>query len=55
MDSLVAEPTENRKSLKMIGFKVLLSWHYLVLFSPLFIGTIESPAFPYFFERQLTL
>ena len=39
----------------MIGFKVNLSWHYLVLFSPIFIGATDNPSFAFFLERQLTL
>ncbi len=39
----------------MIGFKVLLSWHYLVLFSPIFIGATNNPSFSFFLERQFTL
>lgn len=43
------------KTLTMIGFKVILSWHYLVLFSPIFIGAIDGASFPFLLERQLTL
>ncbi|MEG1246876.1 hypothetical protein [Gordonibacter sp.] len=43
------------KTLTMIGFKVILSWHYLVLFSPIFIGAIDQASFRFFLERQLTL
>ncbi len=39
----------------MIGFKVILSWHYLVLFSPIFIGATNNPSFSFFLERQFTL
>ena len=39
----------------MIGFKVNLSWHYLVLFSPIFIGATDNPSFAFFLERQFTL
>ena len=39
----------------MIGFKILLSWHYLVLFSPIFIGATNNPSFSFFLERQFTL
>ena len=38
----------------MIGFKVNLSWHYLVLFSPIFIGATDNPSFAFFLERQFT-
>lgn len=44
-----------KKTAKMLGFKTLLAWHYLVLFTPLFIGDPEGGFFPFFFERQLTL
>ena len=43
------------KTLKMIGFKALLGWHYLVLFTPLFIGTAAINAPSLFFQRQVTL
>ncbi len=39
----------------MIGFKVILSWHYLILFSPIFIGATNDPSFSFFLERQFTL
>ena len=42
------------KTLTMVGFKVVLGWHYLVLFSPLFVGSIES-SITFFTERQLVL
>lgn len=51
----VNDGTLNVKMLKMVGFKTLLSWHYLILFSPLFIGSIEQSSFSFFFQRQLTL
>ena len=44
-----------KKTAKMLGFKTLLAWHYLVLFTPLFIGDAHGEFFPFFFERQLTL
>lgn len=44
-----------KKTAKMLGFKTLLAWHYLVLFTPLFIGDPHQGFFPFFFERQLTL
>lgn len=44
-----------KKTAKMLGFKTLLAWHYLVIFTPLFIGDPEGGFFPFFFERQLTL
>ena len=47
--------TSHAKTLTMIGFKVNLSWHYLVLFSPIFIGATDNPSFAFFLERQLTL
>lgn len=39
----------------MLGFKALLAWHYLVLFTPMFIGDIHTGSFLFFFERQLAL
>lgn len=44
-----------KNTLRLIGFKVLLAWHYLVLFSPLLIGSIEADSFSFFYQRQLTL
>lgn len=41
------------KTLRMVGFKALLAWHYLVLFSPLFFGGADSS--PFLFNRQLVL
>lgn len=41
------------KTLKMVGFKALLAWHYLVLFSPLFFGAFASSEF--LLNRQLAL
>ena len=49
------DKTSHVKTLTMIGFKVLLSWHYLVLFSPIFIGATNNPSFSFFLERQFTL
>ena len=51
----VDESMPTTKTLTMIGFKVILSWHYLVLFSPIFIGAIDRASFPFLLERQLTL
>lgn len=45
----------DKKTARMLGFKTLLAWHYLVLFTPMFIGDIKSGSFPFFFERQFTL
>lgn len=42
------------KLLKRIGFKALIGWHYLVLFSPLLMSSGES-AHGAIFERQLVL
>lgn len=47
--------TVDKRALKLIGFKVILAWHYLILFSPILIGPIESETIPFFFERQMTL
>lgn len=43
------------KTVKMMGFKALLGWHYLMLFSPLFIGEIDEIPYAFLFERQLAL
>lgn len=42
------------KTLRMIGFKALLAWHYLVLFSPLFFGAMQETS-EFLFKRQLAL
>lgn len=42
------------KTLKMIGFKALLAWHYLVLFSPLFMGAWAQSS-DFLFMRQMVL
>lgn len=39
----------------MLGFKALLAWHYLILFTPLLIGPITADTFDFFYDRQLTL
>jgi len=52
---LIALRNTERKTLRLVGFKVLLGWHYLVLFSPLLIGSMEHDTSGFFFQRQLTL
>lgn len=55
MFSSVSERKAEKNTLKLLGFKALLGWHYLVLFSPLLIAPIGEHTFSFFFERQLTL
>lgn len=43
------------KTLKMVGFKALLAWHYLVLFSPLFIGQSLAGSSSFLYLRQFVL
>ena len=40
-----------------IGFSLMLAWHYLILFSPVFgdIGALGEVDGDYLFARQLTL
>lgn len=38
-----------------IGFALMLSWHYLILFSPAFGDVSKTSGFEYLFLRQLTL
>ena len=39
----------------MVGFKALLAWHYLVLFSPLFIGQSLAGSSSFLYLRQFVL
>lgn len=41
--------------LGLIGFKAMLGWHYVVLFSPLLVGLTQADFFSFFFERQMVL
>lgn len=41
--------------LGIIGFKAMLGWHYVVLFSPLLVGLNQADFFSFFFERQMIL
>ncbi|HBT96032.1 MAG TPA: hypothetical protein DEB24_08195, partial [Coriobacteriia bacterium] len=43
------------KIFRQIGFKAMLAWHYLIMFSPIFVGPVEAEFAPSFFNRQLTL
>ena len=51
----VADQLVEVKVFRQIGFKAVLAWHYLVLFSPLLIGTMQAGFASLFFTRQLVL
>lgn len=55
MFSEAVQGKSEKNTLKLVGFKALLGWHYLVLFSPLLLSPAGPRAFSFFFERQLTL
>jgi len=44
-----------KKTVDFIGFKALLAWHYLILFSDLLIGDFGETTHDFFFLRQMVL
>ncbi len=53
---MYADGRENSfKALKSLGFKALLGWHYLILFSPVFISSSGSTSSSFLLYRQLVL